>query len=428
MKSLRTLASFIFILLITPSLSGQVTWVPSTSTHDGTPFVDLPGAPGFGALTVAQPSATNPVGAVFGSNGVWAFGFANTTISNTPTVSETDLGASALTAGTNLILKFTKGANDFISFVAMLADASTLSNIGLKVTSTTTFEIKATIVDPIISASNNPDAVSSAFGMVIQTVTSSTSAFNFQGTVFVTNIHWNDLVPPNFNDLPQTADDTTGIAGFVTGITANGIITGSDTTKADFYAYMPEKFFEFARANGVDVTGANCLGYRTFEQLGLNQAPNGFFKMNDPDTLAFVDSNFDVDGNSLADSIWRFRIHNEKWSTESIAFGKLDIVTAIEDENILPTAFSIQQNFPNPFNPSTTIKFTIPSESKVLIKIYNSLGQTVTELVNQTFSAGSYNVKFNATNITSGIYFYKIIAQAVDGQLFTATKKMILLK
>nr|MCU0365484.1 T9SS type A sorting domain-containing protein [Ignavibacteriaceae bacterium] len=88
-----------------------------------------------------------------------------------------------------------------------------------------------------------------------------------------------------------------------------------------------------------------------------------------------------------------------------------------------PSAYALEQNFPNPFNPGTTINFSIPAEGFVTLDVYNSIGQKVASLVNETKTAGSYTVGFDASDLTSGIYFYKI-----SSGNFTETKKMILLK
>ena len=85
--------------------------------------------------------------------------------------------------------------------------------------------------------------------------------------------------------------------------------------------------------------------------------------------------------------------------------------------------FVLNQNYPNPFNPSTIISYSIPSEGKVTIKIYNVLGQEIKTLINRTETAGNHQIIFNAGNLSSGIYLYRI--QAGD---YTQTKKMILLK
>jgi hypothetical protein len=107
-----------------------------------------------------------------------------------------------------------------------------------------------------------------------------------------------------------------------------------------------------------------------------------------------------------------------------------DAPTGIEAElNFTPGEYSLEQNFPNPFNPSTRIKYSLPFDSKVRIIIYNALGQVVSELWNGFKGAGTHEVSFNASGFSSGVYFYSIQANSTGGgKNFTATKKMILLK
>jgi len=89
----------------------------------------------------------------------------------------------------------------------------------------------------------------------------------------------------------------------------------------------------------------------------------------------------------------------------------------------LPETFKLEQNYPNPFNPSTKINFSVPIAGMVNIDVFNSIGQKVTSLVNEQMNAGNYSVDFNAVNLTSGIYFYKMKATN-----FSETRKMILIK
>lgn len=93
------------------------------------------------------------------------------------------------------------------------------------------------------------------------------------------------------------------------------------------------------------------------------------------------------------------------------------------DVNPAPNQFELYQNYPNPFNPSTTIAFGIPFSSQVILKIYNSLGEEVAELVNQNLGAGSYSYSFDATGLPSGIYVYTL----QTGEKFLS-KKMTLIK
>jgi peptidoglycan/xylan/chitin deacetylase (PgdA/CDA1 family) len=94
-----------------------------------------------------------------------------------------------------------------------------------------------------------------------------------------------------------------------------------------------------------------------------------------------------------------------------------------------PSSYSLDQNYPNPFNPSTRIKYSIPFESNVKVIVFNALGEVVKELTNEMKGAGTYEVSFISQGISSGVYFYSIVANSTDGkQSFRETKKMLLLK
>jgi hypothetical protein len=99
------------------------------------------------------------------------------------------------------------------------------------------------------------------------------------------------------------------------------------------------------------------------------------------------------------------------------------ITTGIEQFEGEVSTYSLSNNYPNPFNPSTKISYTIPQRSNVSLKVFNLLGSEVASLVNEEKSAGVYQIEFNAANLSSGIYFYKLQADT-----FVETKKMILLK
>ena len=85
--------------------------------------------------------------------------------------------------------------------------------------------------------------------------------------------------------------------------------------------------------------------------------------------------------------------------------------------------FQLHQNYPNPFNPQTTISFTVPEDSKVDLVVYDLLGKEVVTLINDNLTAGMYDVEFNAENLASGIYFYKISAGK-----YSETKKLQIIK
>jgi len=94
-----------------------------------------------------------------------------------------------------------------------------------------------------------------------------------------------------------------------------------------------------------------------------------------------------------------------------------------ETVNNVPNRYSLSQNYPNPFNPSTVISYSVPSASNVKLNVYSSDGKLVKELVNSVQEAGSYNVSFEGSSLSSGIYFYTLSANG-----FSETRKMILVK
>ena len=83
----------------------------------------------------------------------------------------------------------------------------------------------------------------------------------------------------------------------------------------------------------------------------------------------------------------------------------------LNEDNQVVKSFEVYQNYPNPFNPATTISYAIPQRTNVNIKVYNITGKEITTLVNEVKDPGTYNVNFNAENLSSGIYFYKSICR-----------------
>ncbi len=98
--------------------------------------------------------------------------------------------------------------------------------------------------------------------------------------------------------------------------------------------------------------------------------------------------------------------------------------TGVNDAgNSLPTRFSLSQNYPNPFNPTTVISYSLPATERVSLKVYDLLGREVANLVDGLAQAGAHQVSFDASRLSSGIYFYTLHAGP-----FVASKKLILLK
>jgi len=125
---------------------------------------------------------------------------------------------------------------------------------------------------------------------------------------------------------------------------------------------------------------------------------------------------------------------SSSFADSKIAWYENLLIVGIEEiSNEIPNEFRLNQNYPNPFNPSTIIRFSIPEESFVTIKVFNTLGEEITTLINENIIAGNYEVEFSAKggsasggdaySLPSGIYFYQLRAGS-----FVETKKMVLMK
>jgi hypothetical protein len=137
----------------------------------------------------------------------------------------------------------------------------------------------------------------------------------------------------------------------------------------------------------------------------------GFGNSNSPKDYSFTDKDLFAGGS-------KFQYRLKQVDTD----GKFEYSHVVEVE-IMPTKFELSQNFPNPFNPSTTIKFTLPKETQLKINVYNMIGELVQTLAEGTYEAGFHKVSLNASNLPSGAYIYRI-----ESSEFVQVKKMVLLK
>ena len=144
-----------------------------------------------------------------------------------------------------------------------------------------------------------------------------------------------------------------------------------------------------------------------WEKIGFVQGTGSSISSNQ---YSFTDSKL------IGSGIFKYRLKQIDYN------GQFEYSDEIEAE-LVPTEYALYQNYPNPFNPVTTIRYQLPKESKVVIKIYDMLGSEVMEILNDRKETGIYQVEFNAETLSSGTYIYRIIAES-----FMETKKMILLK
>ncbi len=154
---------------------------------------------------------------------------------------------------------------------------------------------------------------------------------------------------------------------------------------------------------------------------------NGHGNSNSPKSYEFIDEN--VPPGTLAyrlkqiDTDGTYQYYDTTVEINGILTGTEELT------QIVPSEFTLMQNYPNPFNPATTLRFGLPEESKVLVRIYNILGQEVEVLLNEVVKAGYHEKVWNASRLASGIYLYSIVAESVASDKKHATvKKMMLVK
>src|SRR5690606_16044772 len=116
-------------------------------------------------------------------------------------------------------------------------------------------------------------------------------------------------------------------------------------------------------------------------------------------------------------------LNYDGWYVDDICILGYDAGTSVTGTGENPFTYSLSQNYPNPFNPTTSIHFSTPSLQNVSLKVYDMLGRQVAELVNGMHQAGNYTISFNGSELSSGVYYYKL-----EAENFTQTKQMVLVK
>ncbi|HQY20793.1 MAG TPA: T9SS type A sorting domain-containing protein [Ignavibacteria bacterium] len=129
--------------------------------------------------------------------------------------------------------------------------------------------------------------------------------------------------------------------------------------------------------------------------------------------------------NGFENVTFRGAFGSVNWSLEWAQFNprEYNIIGISQISSVIPERFTLDQNYPNPFNPSTTINFSLPNSGLVSLKVYDISGKEIANLVNENLTVGTYEYKFNAASLSSGIYFYTLKSDNI-----TETKKMLLVK
>jgi hypothetical protein len=202
---------------------------------------------------------------------------------------------------------------------------------------------------------------------------------------------------------------------------------GIDLLQVRGVGYIPVELTSFTASvsnndvilNWATATEKNNQGFEVQRNNGNGFVTIGFVRGNgtttQPQSYTFVDKKLNA-------GTYSYRLKQIDLD------GTFDYSNTIEVEVSNPQEFSLHQNFPNPFNPSTLISFNLAVDSKVSLKLFNILGQEIKTLLNTTLPSGYHQVNFTADGLNTGVYFYKLEASGIDGTNFSSVKKMILSK
>ncbi|MEO8514244.1 MAG: T9SS type A sorting domain-containing protein [Ignavibacteria bacterium] len=191
--------------------------------------------------------------------------------------------------------------------------------------------------------------------------------------------------------------------------------TSDTATSCDIQAVKlaPNKFkYAYSLRGGRCFYTANTSPNTYYPRMMVNNIPAG-------EGYGRVRAGYRVTSSDSCLAVWSGNTGGGLYST----YGCTDYTAVVPNSNEVPTEYALKQNYPNPFNPVTNIKFSVPQASFVKLVVYDITGKEVAKLVNNNMTAGSYTVDFNASGLSSGVYFYRI-----DTDGFSDVKKMMLIK
>ena len=194
--------------------------------------------------------------------------------------------------------------------------------------------------------------------------------------------------------------------------------TLSPTAALSSMPYTPTEsmaaFNSFYNNYGEDLWGS--YGFKDAFNPGINWTAGSFLAIDQGPIIIMVE-------NYRTALLWDLFMANPEIQPMLDAIGFVEDLTDIGDETSIKFDFKLYDNYPNPFNPSTRIKYSVPNTSVVKLDVFNLVGEKISTLVNETKQPGTYEVSFDATNISSGVYFYKISTKE-----YSDVKKLMILK
>jgi hypothetical protein len=365
--------------------------------------------------------------------------------------------ASLVTTGQDINKQYTDSVTSGSVYASFMVNVSSAQSAGdyfihLGVNPTNTFDFFARTFVRLASNGNLAFGISKSSASVSNPVAYSDSIYT-TGTTYLLVIKYelnagttNDTVSLFINPvigttepLPTSSAATTqtdavslgtinlrqGTASNAANVTVDGIRVGTSWASA----VVPVELVSFAATvrnnsvylNWVTATEINNKGFEV--ERRISSSPEW-------EKISFVEGN----GNSTDNKFYSYTDANLSAGKYIYRLKQIDYNGAFEFSNeveaniSIPGKFELSQNYPNPFNPNTNITFNLAIESKVTLQIFNLLGEEVDLLINSNMTAGNHKIDFNAGKLNSGVYFYKLTAEGIDGSSFSSTKKMTLMK
>ena len=341
--------------------------------------------------------------------------------------------------------------NPFVIIDSVAANVTSFEDATLADTTTYTFRVNA-FNQYMKSGYSNLASVTTVLSTIA--APSNLLAFSSPADSHDVKLMWNDNSSNEFGFVVErkTGDSLSGASFNVIKLTASDVTIYEDTSAlgSTTYTYRVKAFdfligssnytnlaqittpvpVDFTSFVGNVISGRIHLDWETATEINNS----GFSVQRSNDNTKFIDvafikgkgttttpSSYSYLDKSILSGKYYYRLKQVDYDG-SATFSK-----PIEVDLGIPKDYSLEQNYPNPFNPSTTIRFALPINAKVSLKIFNTLGEEVASVLNADLEAGIHETVFNASVFSSGVYFYSLNVQGVNGSNFTSTKRMILM-
>lgn len=327
---------------------------------------DATNIPGTSAANGSSPAWTTLGDIVIASNG------------NNNAIAKNQTGVTLiLTAPTNWSFNSGVGSGS--------VSGTAITYVGISVSSTTiTFTFSR-------SNNNSSDATITISGIQVQEIDGSTTS---QGLILRTSAN----------------SGTAIITGITVDVTSFGTLSGDGVLPVELTSFTGYANGSVVTLNWATATEVNNYGFEVYRDGAKVGFVQGHGNSNSPKNYSFTDK-------PAAAKTFSYQLKQVDFSGLSKLYGPVLVKVDV------PAAFVLHQNYPNPYNPSTTIKYEVPFTDKITLKVYNLIGQEVATLFEGVKEAGAYEVKFNGSNLASGIYLYSLTSST-----FTKNIKMLLLK